>query len=84
MTALLFVISCIHFSLTSRPLYFSNLRALNISLVRKNLEIKPGVICQWSSSVRLLGALVIVHGLVEGKRKYWPCGPGPEDLRVHS
>jgi hypothetical protein len=34
--------------------------------------------------VKLLGALVIVHGLVEGKRKHWPYGPGPEDLRVHS
>ena len=78
------VISCIHFSLTSRPLYFRNLRALPISLGRNNLEIKPSVICQWSSSVKLLGALVIVHGLVEGKRKHWPYGPGPEDLRVHS
>ena len=34
--------------------------------------------------MKLLGALVIVHGLVEGKRKHWPYWPGPEDLRVHS
>lgn len=25
---------------------------------------------------RFLGALEIVHGTMEGKRKQWPCGPG--------